>query len=171
MRVVHQILSPGVQERDEADRGAKVPWIRGDRLQRFGGCLKQDVVDGALVLECNGRDLLRHGEHHVEVRDGQQVRLTVVEPFCSGERLALRAVPVATRVVGDALVSTGVALLDVTAQGCCAALLNGAHDTTLLTVERIGMQMPVCGAVTVQDVRQLQRGLHRGSDVVNWRLG
>ena len=28
---------------------------------------------------------------------------------------------------------------DVTTQGCCAALLNGTHDTTLLTVERIGV--------------------------------
>jgi hypothetical protein len=81
MRVVHQILPPGVQERDEANRGTEMPWVRGDRLQRFGGRLKQDVVDGALVLECNGRDFLRHGEHHVEVRNGQQVCLAMVEPF------------------------------------------------------------------------------------------
>jgi hypothetical protein len=97
-----------------------VPWILGDCLQRFGGGLKQDVVDGALVLECNRRYLLRHGEHHVEVRDGQQVRLTAVEPVCAGERLALRTVPVTTRVVGNALVSAGVALLDVATQGRCA---------------------------------------------------
>jgi hypothetical protein len=63
--------------------------------------------------------------------------------------------------------SAGVALLDVTAQSRRPALLDGTHDATLLAVERVGVQMPVCRAVAAQDVRQLQRSLHGGSNLLN----
>jgi hypothetical protein len=67
--------------------------------------------------------------------------------------------------------SAAVALLDVPAQGRRAALFDGAHDATLLAVERVGVQMPVCRAVAAQDVRQLQQSVHGGSGVVNLWVG
>ena len=56
----------------------------------------------------------------------EQFGLPILEPLRAGERLALRAVPIAAAVVGDALVAAGVALLDVAAERGRAAALDGA---------------------------------------------
>jgi hypothetical protein len=51
----------------------------------------------------------------------------------AGERLALRAGPMPARVVGDALVTAGVALFDMAAEGRGAAQLDGTHRASLHT--------------------------------------
>jgi hypothetical protein len=54
----------------------------------------------------------------MEILDlGQQFSLPVFEPLRVGERLALGTMAIATRVVGDPLMSARVALLDMTADG------------------------------------------------------
>ncbi|BDB29456.1 hypothetical protein CTP10_R68700 (plasmid) [Cupriavidus sp. P-10] len=93
---MYQRLSPGVQDRDEAERGTQVAGIRGDGPQGVGGGLKQDVIDHALVLEGDCRDWLGQGKDDMEVRHRQEVRLAVVKPLRAGERLALRTVPITT---------------------------------------------------------------------------
>ena len=75
VRVMHQSLAPGVQHGDEADLGAQVLGIGGDRAQGLGGGAEQDVVDDGLVLVGDRRDLLRHGEDDVEVLDRQELGL------------------------------------------------------------------------------------------------
>ena len=84
VRMVEQVLAPGMEDRDEADASAEVFRISSDGLQCFGSGLKQDVVDHRLVLVGDRGDLLRHREHHVEVRYRQQIGLTVVKPLCTG---------------------------------------------------------------------------------------
>jgi len=42
MRMVLQVLAPAVEQGDEADLGAQVPRIDGDRAQRLGRRLEQD---------------------------------------------------------------------------------------------------------------------------------
>jgi hypothetical protein len=85
MGVVMQILSPGVQDGDEADLGAEVLWIGGDRAQCLACCPEQDGVDRLLVLE---RDLgyrRWQSEDDVEIRCRQQLGLPSGDPF--GARL------------------------------------------------------------------------------------
>ena len=67
--------------------------------------LKQDVVNHCLVLERDNLDLRRHGEHDVEIRHVKQFRLPVLNPLGTRQALALRTVPVTTRVVRDALMA------------------------------------------------------------------
>jgi hypothetical protein len=67
MGMVHKILSPRVQNRNETDRRTKMAWIGGDRLQRLGSGLEQNVVDQSLVLESDRRDRLGNGEYYVEI--------------------------------------------------------------------------------------------------------
>ncbi len=90
VRMMDQILLPGVQQgRDEANVGAQMSGISGDRLQRLGGGLKQDLVDDVLVLEGDRGYCLGHGEDDVEVRHGQEVGLTVIlskDGLCSVAR-------------------------------------------------------------------------------------
>lgn len=63
VRVVQQILPPRVQDRNEADLGAQVLRIGGDRAQCPGAGAKQQVVEHAFVLvaaqRCHDRPSIR----------------------------------------------------------------------------------------------------------------
>ena len=81
MRMMVQGLAPGVQHGDEADLGAEMLGIGGDRAQRLGRGLEQDGVDRSLVLEGDRGDRRRQGEDDVEVGHRQQLGLPRGEPF------------------------------------------------------------------------------------------
>ena len=99
MRMVQQILPPGVQHAEETDLRAQMLWIGGDDAQCLRRRPEQDVVDDGLVLEGDDLDLLGHGEHDVEVGHVEQFRLPVLEPLSACETLALWTVLVTARVV------------------------------------------------------------------------
>jgi hypothetical protein len=50
VRVMMETLSPGVQDGGEADVGAEVPGIGGDRRERLSRRLEQQAIDLGLVL-------------------------------------------------------------------------------------------------------------------------
>jgi len=81
MRVMLQILAPGMQNGDEADLGTQVPGIDSDGAQSFGGGVKQDVVDGGLVLVRDRGDLLGQREDNVEIADGKEVGPAIFQPL------------------------------------------------------------------------------------------
>jgi len=58
MRVMLQILAPGMQQRDETDFSAQMFWGSSNCAQCFGGGVKQDAVDDRLILVGDGGDLL-----------------------------------------------------------------------------------------------------------------
>jgi hypothetical protein len=76
-------------------------------------------------------DLCRQREHDVEVTDGQEVGLALGQPDPCRRALALRAVPVAAGVVGDAPLAAVLAGLDVAAKGGGATMLDRRHDLEL----------------------------------------
>ena len=57
MRVVQQVLPPGVQHAEEADLRTQMLRIGGDGAQRLRRRPEQDVVDHGLVLERDDLDL------------------------------------------------------------------------------------------------------------------
>ncbi len=57
--------------------------------------MEQDAIDDRLVLEGDGRDLVRHGEDDVEVLRRQELGLPVLQPLGAGQRLAFRAMAIA----------------------------------------------------------------------------
>jgi hypothetical protein len=67
----------------------------------------------------------------VEVGHGEEFGSSVVKPLGTRQGLALWAVAIAARVVADALVAAGIALLDMAAERCRATLLDRRHDATL----------------------------------------
>ena len=71
MRMVIEVLAPGMQHRGDADVGSQVLRIGSDRGQRLGRGRKQEAVDLGLVLVGDGADLSRQGEHNVEVGNRQ----------------------------------------------------------------------------------------------------
>jgi len=66
MRMMGHRRAPGVEHGGEADARAQMLGIGGDRGQRFGRRLEQEVVDGGgLVLERDRADRSRQGEDDV----------------------------------------------------------------------------------------------------------
>jgi hypothetical protein len=113
--MMHQVLPPGVQHREEADIGAEMFGVGADGSQGLGGGGKEQVVDHGFVLIGDRRNLLGQREDDMEILNVEKLGLSMLDPLRAGEGLALRAVPVAAAVVRDALPLATVALLDVTA--------------------------------------------------------
>ena len=65
--------------------------------------------------------VVRQGEDHVEVRNRQEVGLPCRQPLLLGARLTLRAVAIATRVIGEAHHPAAVTRLPMPAEGGGAA--------------------------------------------------
>ena len=102
-------LAPGVQHGGDADVGAEMLGIGRDGGERLGCGREQQAVDLGLVLVGDGAEGGRQREHHMEARHRQQFGFARLKPLLGGRPLALRAVPVAAGVVGDAGVGTVLA--------------------------------------------------------------
>ena len=81
MRVMLQILPPGMEYSDEADLRAQVLGSSGDRTQGLGGSVKQDVVDHGLILVRDRGDRLGQRKDHMEVVNGKEVGLAIFQPL------------------------------------------------------------------------------------------
>ena len=173
MGMMQQLLSPGMQDGDEADLGAQVFGIGGDGAQGLGAGVEEQIIEQRLILEGDGRDRLGDGKDDVEILNPvQQLGLAFVEPLRAGERLALGAGAMATAVIGDALMAAAVALLDMAPEGGGATAFNGAHGAQLPPAERRGMRLPIRGPGVAEHVRHFERrGGHRGRSEVGWRSG
>jgi len=140
----------------DADAGAKVLRIGGDRQQGLGRDLEQEVVEDSLVLVGDIGNRAWQCEHEVIIRHRQQVGLALGEPVLGGGALALRAVPVAAGVVGDGGIGAVRAARDMAAEGGRAAALDGRHHLQLVKADMAGMGLTPCYAMAAEDIRNLQ---------------
>jgi len=93
--------------------------------------VEENPVDHFFVLIGEGGNLLRHGEDDVEILDGEEFGLAVLEPLGAGEGLARGALAIAAAMISGALVAAGVTLLQVAAQSGSTAEFDGAHHAPL----------------------------------------
>ena len=100
--MVVQVLTPSMQHGDEADLGAEMLRVGGDRTKRLRRRPEKDGVDRLLVLEGDLGHRRRQCEHDVEVRHRQQFGLARGQPFSPGLSLALRTMPVAAGIISEA---------------------------------------------------------------------
>src|SRR5260221_10848680 len=77
---------------------------------------KEHAVNNPLVLEGQGRDHLRQREDDMKVLDRQQLASSLFEPRCAGGALALWAMAIAARAIGNRPMPATVALFDVPAE-------------------------------------------------------
>ena len=131
MRVVMEVLPPGVQNRETGDLRTEVSWVSAEGQQGLGNGAKEHPVDDAAILKRERREFLRNGEHHVEVLHVEQFLLTRLEPVGSSRPLTLRAMPIAARVVNRHLVTAAV-LFEMTSQSCRPALRKIVQYSALL---------------------------------------
>ena len=161
MGMVSGRRTPGVQYQGGADARPQVPGIGGDGAQRLRRDLEQQSVEHALVVPGERGDQCRQGEDDIVILDRQQFAAARFEPAARGAGLALRAVAIAARVVGNVDVVTGVAAQRMYAQHRAAALLDVRHDLELAQAQVPVLSLSPGRTVGEEDVRDLQaRVLH-----------
>ena len=80
MRVVDQLLGPGVQHSQNADGAANITLVAGQLDDRFACRLHQRRVAVALIGTQQGPQFRWHGDGDVEVRAWQQLGLARGQP-------------------------------------------------------------------------------------------
>src|ERR1700680_2147205 len=81
MRMVLQVLAPGVEHGEKTNLRSYAPGIRRDFEESLGSCPKQDSINDALVLQSQRRQQMGQREDYVEIRNGQQLCGAVGEPL------------------------------------------------------------------------------------------
>ena len=131
VRMVLQVLAPGVEHGDETDLGAEMPWIGGDRAQRLGRGPEQDGVDRCLVLERDFGDRGRQCEDDVEIGHRQQLGLALGQPLRRGPHPGISGNAGCGRNCRRCGRGRIPAALDMAAERRRPACLDGAHDAAL----------------------------------------
>ena len=152
MRVVFEVLAPGVQDGQEPDLGPEVLRIGGDLLQGLGGGAEQKAVDLPRVLQGDRTEHRRESKYHMKIFDWQQLGFSGLHPLRRGGGLALGAVAVAARVVGDSLMPAPVALLDVSAQRRSPAGRDVAQGAAPLGRERVAVAIEEGITMVAEDI-------------------
>lgn len=120
-----------MQDAGDPDPCAEALGICGEDHHRFWRCFKQMAVDRSFVPIGDAGYLSWHGEDNVEVFHGQQIFGTRSHPITSRRALALRAMPVFTRVIGDVLMAAFCAGGHMPAKRFSSAGFNCRHHFQL----------------------------------------
>src|ERR1700720_2940321 len=115
MRILVQVLSPGMQDGEETEFGSQMPAIAGKGEQGLSGDAKKQIAELLLVVEHQFGDGFWNSEDHVKILDWQQFALPAFQPLGARQGLAFGTMPVAAGVVADASVLAVAALFDVSA--------------------------------------------------------
>lgn len=149
-----------MQDGGEPDFGAEMVRISGSGQQRSGGAAKQQPVKQAFVLQGQWAELVRQGEHNVELGHIQQIRLLGAHPVGLFLSLALRAVAITAGVVSYLLVAALGAPAKMPAKGCRSAGGQIIDDSTLKKAGLILLQ--ILPAIAAQYIGHLYRSrIHR----------
>ena len=81
--------------------------VRGDFAQRGGARLEEPGVEAGPIPIAEWEQRMREREDDVDIRHVEEVPLARGEPALARLRLALRTMPIATRVIGDGLMPAG----------------------------------------------------------------
>jgi hypothetical protein len=99
----------------KSDLTAEIFFIVCKGLQRLGDCLKEECVERFFISERKGVKLMRNGKNNMEVVDGQKIARAILDPLGAKQRLAFRAMAVPAGIIGNTLVVTMVAMINVPA--------------------------------------------------------
>ena len=119
--------SPGMEYRRDANPGVEVLWVMGNLDHRVRADAHQQIVDLPFVLIRDVSNGFGQREDEVEIPHRQQLGLACRQPGFGCPGLTFGAVPVATGVIGNVLMSAVFAARNVTAKLGCATALNCAH--------------------------------------------
>jgi hypothetical protein len=145
-----------VEHGGDADARAEVPRVSRNRHYRLRRRAEQQIVEDRLVLAGDVGNLGGKREDDMEVADRQQVGFARGQPDPSSGALALRAVPVAATVVGNALMAAVLTGIDVAAKRRRAAVLDRRHDLELGQAQVTGLNATIAGSFSSEDIGDLE---------------
>lgn len=105
--------------------------VSGKFEQGLRGCSKQDVVDDSLIRASKAAQLFRQSESDEKVMSLKQQTLLLIEPLISQMILTLGTVTIFAGVIALARLSTFIAVIEPTAKGRSAAVLNISHSAKM----------------------------------------
>src|SRR5918996_2612790 len=132
VRMTDERLPPRVEDAQHANLRIEMAGVGGDRAERRGARLEEPRVQTGAVPIRQRQEPVRQREDDVYVRHIKELTLARVQPALPRLRLALRAVPVATRVIGDGLVPAGVTPIEMPTQCGGATARDRPKDRSLL---------------------------------------
>jgi hypothetical protein len=135
VRMADQGLAPGVENAQDADLRAEMPRVGGDFAERGRARLQEPGVQPRTIAIGQRQQRMRQREDDVHIRHVEQVTLAGVEPALPCLRLALRAVAVPTRIVGDGLMPAGVTPIEMASEGGRATARDRAEYRALLRAQ------------------------------------
>ena len=154
--MVHEVLSPGVEDGREAQ--LRLEALLAELEERGAGALKEQAVERGLVLEDERAQGSGEGEDPVEIADGQERAPLLLEPLAAALVLAGGAVAVAAAVGPPMGAVTLLALPHRPAQLSGATLGQTAQHLEVMSGQ--GLSVEVFGQEYLEDLgdRQLRRG-------------
>ena len=107
VRVMLELLIPGVQHTEETDLGAEMPGISGNLYEGLRATAKQQTVHHLFVLQGQWCQLVGQRKDNVSVGCTEQLGASRRQPAVARLSLAFWTMPVSARVVGDGLMAAG----------------------------------------------------------------
>ena len=135
MRMMVELLAPGMEPGEAADVRPKMLRVSGDVLERLCHGPKEHAVEDAGILEAQGTEGVWQREHHMDIGDIEHFAFPRGEPGHLSGSVTRGAVAVATGIITDLLVATVVTRGFVAPQGGGTADGDGAQGPTLICRE------------------------------------
>ncbi len=104
MRMQSQVLSPGVQNAEEADLGSEVLGVGRNFEHGLSAGAEEQIVEQPWIALTERVQLVGQGKDDVEVGHAEQILFAPCQPALACLGLALGTVAVATGVIGNGLV-------------------------------------------------------------------
>jgi hypothetical protein len=142
MRMVRQILAPGVQHHDDAGLSAEITLILRKSEKCLGCRTEQKRVKQLLVREEQRIQSMRHGEDDMEVTRVKHLAATLVDPDLFEDRLAVRAAAVSARTAMKLNVTAIVTYRCVVAKLTGLAAFDRVSSSELLVRHVVMLHKP-----------------------------
>src|SRR6266571_7886488 len=144
-----------MQDAEEPNLSTEMFGIPGDLEQSLCAGAKQKAVDFTLVLQRQRSQLMRQCEDDMNVRYGQKIPAARIEPAVTGVGLALRTMPVSTRVIGDGLIAATGTCINMSAECRCSAVQDGGKHLDVKPSQPLTTALEECGARRADNVSHL----------------
>ena len=154
VRMVSQVAAPGVQHPHHPDLSTDPPWLLCQLLRGRSRCFEEQIVEQSLVRASHLIEAGWQGEGQQEVGNRQQQILLLLQPAPCIFILAFGAMAVAARVVTVLYLLTIWAAIDLSAQGCGAALFNRSHGFEVVGGHAAGILLAIGRTILAKDVCQ-----------------
>jgi hypothetical protein len=156
MRMMEQVLTPGMQDGEEADLRSQVFGVGGHLEKSLRTGAEQEVINDLLVLQRQLAELVRQGEDNMDVGDRQEFVLASGDPLVASSALALGAVPVAAAIKGDGAIATARTLIAMAAECRGTATCNSAEHFAVSPVNPATVFLDEAIALSTNDIGHLE---------------